>query len=284
MPGDTSNSSVRIRRRTAAWFTANNLVLFEAQFGYETDTRRMKLGDGVTPWNDLPYMDVDTSDDGAGGGAAQAPMGLPYTFITTTSASGIKDGEVRINNVLPGSATTMWIAQNDAGLQDRGTVLNTLSAGGLVYINTAGDDGSVGVFRVTAMVDSGTYYTLTVNNFSGALPNEGAEVRVTIAPVEVTGVKRYRAVVAYNGGAPTYVVSVNELGVTPSFLDAFTLVLDSSGAFTAGKTYCPAQNCGFDLNSDQGAALPSKDSTSRITFYAPGLEIAGMPVEIDVYA
>ena len=177
-----------------------------------------------------------------GGGSAQAPVGLPYTFSTATSASGISNGQVRINNVNPGSATTMWIAQTDDSTQDRGTVLNTLSAGGLVYINTAGEDGVVGVFRVTAMVDSGTYYTLTVDRFSGALPNDGAEVRVTIAPVEVTGVKKAAFRLSQAGtSAPTIAETYyNSLGETPTFAyssaGAYFVTWPVSGVCNPGRT------------------------------------------------
>ncbi len=110
MPGDTSNSSVRIRRRTAAWFTANNLVLFEAQFGYETDTRRMKLGDGVTPWNDLPYMDVDTSDDGAGGGIQTAGSDTQVQFNDGGTMAG--DADLTWNK----TTNTLALGGTDTGI------------------------------------------------------------------------------------------------------------------------------------------------------------------------
>lgn len=38
----------------SAW-TAGNYVLDAGQEGYENDTGRRKVGDGVTPWKTLPY-------------------------------------------------------------------------------------------------------------------------------------------------------------------------------------------------------------------------------------
>lgn len=38
----------------SAW-TAGNYILDAGQEGYEKDTGRRKVGDGVTPWNTLPY-------------------------------------------------------------------------------------------------------------------------------------------------------------------------------------------------------------------------------------
>lgn len=55
------------RGRTAANWATLNEVLLAKEAGFETDTypRKWKIGDGVTPWNDLPYqsgMDIDDAD------------------------------------------------------------------------------------------------------------------------------------------------------------------------------------------------------------------------------
>ncbi len=44
------------RNGTAAAATASNPVLREAEPGWEKDTNKLKIGDGVTAWNDLPYF------------------------------------------------------------------------------------------------------------------------------------------------------------------------------------------------------------------------------------
>jgi hypothetical protein len=49
---------IRLRRDTAATWTATNPILLAGEAGYETDTRRLKVGDGVAVWNALPYLDV----------------------------------------------------------------------------------------------------------------------------------------------------------------------------------------------------------------------------------
>lgn len=43
------------RRDPAATWAVNNPVLMEGEVGWEKDTGKSKLGDGVTPWNSLPY-------------------------------------------------------------------------------------------------------------------------------------------------------------------------------------------------------------------------------------
>lgn len=49
---------IQERRDTAANWTAANPVLHEGEKGYETDTLKEKLGDGVTVWTLLPYWPV----------------------------------------------------------------------------------------------------------------------------------------------------------------------------------------------------------------------------------
>lgn len=49
----------RLRRGLAATWTSTNDVLLEGEFGLERDTSRVKIGDGTTPWNSLPYWGGD---------------------------------------------------------------------------------------------------------------------------------------------------------------------------------------------------------------------------------
>ena len=47
---------IQVKRGSAALATSTNPILAEGEFGYETDTRRLKVGDGSTAYNDLPYF------------------------------------------------------------------------------------------------------------------------------------------------------------------------------------------------------------------------------------
>ena len=49
--------TIQIRRGTAAEWTAANPVLAAGELGLETDTGKTKIGDGVTAWNSLGYVD-----------------------------------------------------------------------------------------------------------------------------------------------------------------------------------------------------------------------------------
>jgi hypothetical protein len=51
-----NNSATLLRNDTAANWTTENPVLLQGEVGVETDTRRMKVGDGTTAWNSLLYV------------------------------------------------------------------------------------------------------------------------------------------------------------------------------------------------------------------------------------
>ena len=52
---------IKIRRGTSVQWTAANTVLAQAEFGYETDTGKLKIGNGSTAWNSLSYFPVEWS-------------------------------------------------------------------------------------------------------------------------------------------------------------------------------------------------------------------------------
>ncbi len=50
---------IQLRRGTAAAWAAENPVLDAGESGFETDTRKFKIGDGTTAWNSLQYVHID---------------------------------------------------------------------------------------------------------------------------------------------------------------------------------------------------------------------------------
>lgn len=52
------------RRDTAANWTSANPTLASGEFGYETDTKKLKMGDGATAWSSLAYRIDEAPIDG----------------------------------------------------------------------------------------------------------------------------------------------------------------------------------------------------------------------------
>lgn len=51
----------KLRGGTASEWVAANPILLSREPGVETDTHAFKVGDGTTPWNDLPYSGKNTA-------------------------------------------------------------------------------------------------------------------------------------------------------------------------------------------------------------------------------
>ena len=49
-------TTFQLKRGLAATWAGLNLVLAEGEPGYETDTGKLKIGNGLTAWLDLPYV------------------------------------------------------------------------------------------------------------------------------------------------------------------------------------------------------------------------------------
>lgn len=104
---------------TAAEWTAINPILAKGEEGYETDTKKRKVGDGVTRYNSLAY-EIHTSGNG---GAAFSVGALTATALSLgASADAYISATGTYNLVLGGGA--------DGGTSGKGIVIRAYSGGG----------------------------------------------------------------------------------------------------------------------------------------------------------
>ena len=97
------NVKLRTRYDTVANWTSNNPVLLSGELGIESNTLKMKVGNGSAVWNSLPYL--------LNGDAFQAAT----TITVNTDASptlGImaNNTEYRCTNTAPSTVPSMTIA------------------------------------------------------------------------------------------------------------------------------------------------------------------------------
>ena len=78
---------IQLRRGVASLWTSVNPVLAEAELGVETDTSKLKIGDGTTAWNALPYF----AAGGGGGGASWG--GITGTLSSQTDLQTALNGK-----------------------------------------------------------------------------------------------------------------------------------------------------------------------------------------------
>lgn len=50
------NTTFKFKRGTAARWAEVNPILAQGEPGFVYDTNSLKIGDGITAWNDLPYV------------------------------------------------------------------------------------------------------------------------------------------------------------------------------------------------------------------------------------
>lgn len=64
-----------LRRGSATQWANANPILAEGEPGYDTTNKKQKIGDGITPWNSLPFQGGDS------GGPSDLPDGQSYEYF-----------------------------------------------------------------------------------------------------------------------------------------------------------------------------------------------------------
>ena len=100
-PGSGVGGTVTIR--TAAEWTALNPTLVDAEIGYERDTQRLKMGDGVTAWTGLPYV--------AGGDLTIAQV----TGLQSALDGKLASSDASVTNAREWTAATVTQVEAEAG-------------------------------------------------------------------------------------------------------------------------------------------------------------------------
>ncbi len=103
-------TQIKLRRDTAANFTSKNPVLGVGEPAYETDTKKLKIGDGTTAYTQLEYFT-------AGGGSS--------TDITATLPLKIMDGVISLE--VDGQTIQIVDGKLHANLDELGNEVNSLT-------------------------------------------------------------------------------------------------------------------------------------------------------------
>ncbi len=97
-----ADAQILLRNDIAANWSTNNPVLGTGEAGYETDTGRLKFGDGATAWNSLAYFTAGEGGGGITSDISGITGGLPITNIVAVSSQGNYDA------IPTKSATTLY--------------------------------------------------------------------------------------------------------------------------------------------------------------------------------
>jgi hypothetical protein len=121
---------VQIRRDPSGKWIVNNPILLSGEFGYETDTSYMKIGDGATPWNYLPYWNTGQGVTGPSASLYSLPSpaislvripvngatGATSCYLDSRMTGGVTGDKFVLTNGPSVSTTNLTTEQIDAGV------------------------------------------------------------------------------------------------------------------------------------------------------------------------
>ena len=99
-------AKVQIRRGTAAQWNAANPVLSDGELGVESDTSKIKVGNGSAPWNSLPYVPappltagVVTSTELATSSVVEAKIASSAVTEAKIASNAVTGSKIAANSV-----------------------------------------------------------------------------------------------------------------------------------------------------------------------------------------
>jgi len=128
-------TTILIRRDVSANWSVKNPTLASGELGYELDTVRLKIGDGVTPWNFLDYF---AGGGGGGGGGGSGTV----TSVNVTSA------DLDISGAPITAAGTI-----DLSLKSTGVLSGTYGSTGSIPIITVDSKGRINKIATTNLAN-----------------------------------------------------------------------------------------------------------------------------------
>lgn len=188
-------TQIKLRRDTAANFTSKNPVLGIGEPAYETDTKKLKIGDGATVYNNLDYF-------AGGGGSTEFTVVQPLKLVDGTltlqideQTIQVQDGKLVANlDELGNEVNTL--AGDVAGVQaDLANKQDKLTAGDNITISTdniiSATGGGLEVKRASSanlnsaeLLETGLYF------ISGSFPPQNGPVPYAVAAMLIT-IKSY---------------------------------------------------------------------------------------------
>jgi len=126
-------TQIQVRRGTASQWTSANPTLAAGEWGFETDTGKVKIGDGTTAWNSEPYIgagDVTlTGTQTLTNKTLTAPIITIATNAQAASYTLVLTDQSDLVEISNASANTLTVPLNSSVAFPVGTTITILQTG-----------------------------------------------------------------------------------------------------------------------------------------------------------
>jgi hypothetical protein len=124
-------TQIQVRRGTAAQWTSANPTLAAGEWGFETDTGKVKIGDGTTAWTSLAYIGAGDVTLTGTQTLTNKTLTAPIITLATNAQSGasytlVLTDQSKIVEMSNGSGNTLTIPLNSSVAFPTGTVITVL--------------------------------------------------------------------------------------------------------------------------------------------------------------
>jgi hypothetical protein len=273
---------IQLRRGTASQWTTANTLLAQGEIGLETDTSKLKLGDGSTLWNSLSYFSagsgvtaVTATSPVASSGGLTPVISLssgygdtlnPYASKTANFVLAAPNGSAGVPTFRAVVAADIpTLNQNTTGSAATLTTGRTLAITGDLAYTSQSFDGSANVTAagtlatVNTNVGSFTNATLTVNG-------KGLITAASSGTAPVTSVTATSPVLSSGGATPDISIPAATTSVSGYLTSTDWTTFNSKGSGTV--TSVAALTLGT-TGTDLGSTVANGTTTPVITLNVP---------------
>jgi hypothetical protein len=212
-------TQIQIRRGTAAQWTSTNPTLAAGEFGLETDTLKVKIGNGSTAWTSLAYQGAGTvtsitAGTGLSGGTITATGTIAIDTATTVD---LTTAQTLTNKTLTTPTITLSTSTNSA----EGRIAWDSTNDKIIM----GDGSSTKEFASSTLAfnaQTGTTYTFVLADKDKLVTASNASAQTYSIPTNAS--------VAYPIGTQINIIQIGAGQVTINAVTSGTTTISSTGA------------------------------------------------------